>query len=249
VNLWVDPVHPERSIYDRNQRWQLNMFHIPFMTLFPAVGVGALWFLYGLWFRKPAPAFRFVAGSDSAQIRAETSGAKGLLAASIVWNLLSIPIAALVVNGVMHGASKWGLVVLVFPLLGLGMLAGAVAAANKRRRIGNPVLTLRAMAPLQGRIHFTPPLGERLAMSELRHEVTVDVLLVKDAGPGEDDQPVTLWEQTAATAKLARGTASFDLQIAVPPREADDVGVQVILKTLGTDVMFKLPRTELTGAA
>lgn len=41
VLAWVDPARPARSILDRNVRWGLMAFHLPFAVLFTAVGVGA----------------------------------------------------------------------------------------------------------------------------------------------------------------------------------------------------------------
>jgi hypothetical protein len=243
--LWVDPNAPQRAIYDRGLRWHLLVFRIPFAILFPAIALFCVWIAFRVWRSKknqaPAP---LKAGT---RIKAADSGAFALFLVAAFWNLLSWPIAIITLAKDGPGVSWLALFILLFPLIGLGMLALAVRIRAKRRRIGDPVLELRGLMPLRGRIHFMPPLGERMRGAPRSQEVSVEVALVKDRGPGEDDTPTTLWQQSTPAVSLAWGTLSHDFQMAVPAPDSDDVGVEVTLKVAGSQVQFLLPRGDSVG--
>ena len=46
---WHDPKNPAEAVLDRNLRWGMVLFLLPFAVLFSAVGLGALWGLVGIW--------------------------------------------------------------------------------------------------------------------------------------------------------------------------------------------------------
>ena len=46
ITVWVDPNEPKTALIDKQIRWPLLWFSIPFALLFPAVGVGAVWVMY-----------------------------------------------------------------------------------------------------------------------------------------------------------------------------------------------------------
>ncbi len=53
ILAWVDPQQPGNAIIDRELRWGLVLFMLPFATVFPAVSLGELWILIQTW-RNPA---------------------------------------------------------------------------------------------------------------------------------------------------------------------------------------------------
>ena len=46
ITVWVDPNEPKTALIEKQIRWPLLWFSIPFALLFPAVGVGAVWVMY-----------------------------------------------------------------------------------------------------------------------------------------------------------------------------------------------------------
>lgn len=129
VTVWVNPEEPWVSVYDRSVRWSEILFMVPFSLAFGGVGVGALAALVSI--------LRGGQGGPS-----NVSGAGWLWIFAFFWNALSFPIAILVVQDVMK-TGEWGaLFVLLFPLVGIGVIWAAAAASWKafveRRRAADP---------------------------------------------------------------------------------------------------------------
>jgi hypothetical protein len=55
ITVWVNPDNPAESMVDRDIRWMLFAFLVPFALAFGGVGVGALWAISKI-LRKPANA-------------------------------------------------------------------------------------------------------------------------------------------------------------------------------------------------
>ncbi len=49
VLAWFDPKNPADAVIDRDLRWGMMLFFVPFAVLFSAVSIGALWGLVGIW--------------------------------------------------------------------------------------------------------------------------------------------------------------------------------------------------------
>ena len=120
ITVWVNPADPAESMVDRTIRWKLVMFASVFALAFGGVGVGALVMLFANLFRAFVPA----------RPASRTRGGSGLGAIWIFtffWNVISIPIAALTVPDAIQNGEWAVLLVLLFPLIGLLMLWGAVS--------------------------------------------------------------------------------------------------------------------------
>lgn len=51
VEIWVDPNHPENSVYDRSIRSDRSFTYLIFALLFTSIGLGALAFIIRGWWR------------------------------------------------------------------------------------------------------------------------------------------------------------------------------------------------------
>jgi len=150
IRVWVDPGAPANAVVDRELRWPKVLFLIPFATLFPLISLGAWWMLWKTFtasresasasVRHPANAIRI---TSNAKI-----GARGAWVFALFWNLIAFPMAALVLT---HGF-RWGIetVVLIFPLVGLGLLWWAIRFSLQNTRLGELTLTLDSQSPALG---------------------------------------------------------------------------------------------------
>lgn len=168
VDVWVNPGKPAEAVFDRGVRWGEVLFLVPFSLAFGGVGVGAVVaMVYVLKGRGPGEWSRRgpdrAAGSAGREVRpAGDASPLFLWIFAFFWNALSWPIAALVVKDVSKTGEWLGLVVLLFPLVGLLVLWGAIAATwgtfAKRRRAATPPAAVAAgsMASQARRAMFEP---------------------------------------------------------------------------------------------
>ena len=135
VRVWVNPADPHESVAERRIPWMFLVAMSPFVLAFGGVGVGALWFAARNALDLFFPGRRQRRDTPAAHIARDgkvTLRTTWLMA--FFWNALAIPICALALMDVFAGGDKMALLVLVFPLVGLLLLWGAVAATWARIR-------------------------------------------------------------------------------------------------------------------
>ena len=229
------------------------MFLLPFAVLFPAIGLGAWWGIWWVWFGKRDAGHTLKPG----HLRAQSSPARlAPLAVTLValfWNLVSWPVATLFVAQAGEGLSYWIYLVLLFPLIGLGLVYVAGSMWRARWRVGMPMLELMqapagGQFPLLGRVHFVPALGVRLNAAQLMHQVRIVVKMRQTVGSGDDTTESTLWENCVLDTSLARGAQSVDVSIVRPvqlqsPSTSPSTRVDWLLELhlLGEEICFDLP--------
>ncbi len=162
ITVFVNPDKPSESMVDRTIRWTFLLFLTPFALAFGGVGVGALWFLYKI-VREPATTKggkrRSAVGVSAAPMDSAMSGVGGLWLFAIVWNAISFPAAALAVPQAI-ASGEWPLLfVLIFPLIGVLVLWGAISATVSALRRGRASFKLatsnpRVGAPVEGSFEF-----------------------------------------------------------------------------------------------
>ncbi len=158
VTVWVNPDNPAESVFDRELRWGEVLFLVPFSLAFGGVGVGALVAMYFVLRGKGgqgganeavgralgAPSRQGASGGDSS--------ARFLWVFAFFWNSMSWPIAFLAVPDIVERGEWMGLLVLLFPLVGLGLLWAAIsvtwsAFVAKRRGTATPPPARARSAP------------------------------------------------------------------------------------------------------
>jgi|GEM_PF-1745717 len=281
VTLWMDPQAPEFAVYDKSLRLSLFLFLIPFSTLFPAVGLGALWALWAIWFKsdqvdaQQAAAFMSTSAPASEmsamygasghapgrlELPAENGGALGLGLFSLFWNLLSFPIAGVVLMQDRHDSHMVWLV-LIFPAVGILMMWAAGKIAYTRWRLGDTRLSLAqhpftGISNLQVRLYLESGMGSRLQTASSHYPVQIEVLCVHEDRRGEGTTSKILWSAKLNEMHVVHGAQSVDFNISLPAdmpasgiQEHREVEViwKVQIKLLDADVNFKLPVRQGVG--
>ena len=128
VTVWVNPDNPAESMVDRNVRWKLAVFMLPFALGFGGVGVGALYMLVRTLVKGDAAPASVARPSNRIQ------GLAATWAFAILWNVIAFPVGLLVIPLAMNEGHWGALFVLLFPLIGVLILWGAIKETLRRIR-------------------------------------------------------------------------------------------------------------------
>jgi len=133
VTVWVNPDNPVESVLDRELRWGEILFLVPFSLAFGGVGVGALvamvFVLKGKGEGGANEAVNRAIGARGGNTQTvDNASPRFLWVFAFFWNAMSWPIAFLAVPDIVESGEWLGLLVLLFPLVGLGLLWAAVSA-------------------------------------------------------------------------------------------------------------------------
>ncbi|MGI9248258.1 MAG: DUF3592 domain-containing protein [Woeseiaceae bacterium] len=148
--VYVDPENPSDSIIDRSVRWGLIGFKSIFLFVFGGVGLGLLIFVWRAAPEKDASKPEYQASpwllNDDWQTSTIHSSSKtamwGAWAFAAFWNLISAAVPFLLYQEVMQRENYIALVGLLFPLVGIGLLAWAIRRTLEWRRFGAAPVTL-----------------------------------------------------------------------------------------------------------
>ncbi len=148
----VNPEDPSESILMPQIRWELVAFSLLFVVLFAGVGLGCWISAYLSWKRLnaeeklvaqfPGQPWRHRVEWSGQEIHSRLRGnalESGILA--LMWNLCSWPLLMALPEKIREG-DKLGLLLLVFPLAGLGLLCWFVVQMARARRFGEVYLRL-----------------------------------------------------------------------------------------------------------
>jgi hypothetical protein len=124
ITVWVNPDNPSESMVDRTIRWKLAVFIIPFALGFGGVGLGAIVVFLRTLLRSSKEVERDPIGTPSGK----AGGVFMMWAFAFFWNAISAPIALLVVPEAVESGQWAMLFVLIFPLIGVLLVWGAVGS-------------------------------------------------------------------------------------------------------------------------
>ena len=146
VSVFVNPDNPSESMVDREIRWKLMVFFLPFALAFGGVGLGAFYVMVKTFMgdspigqREPVvQAMTYRKGVDSDQ----KAMVIGLWFFAFFWNAISIPIALLFIPEAIANGEWLALLVGIFPLVGVLLLWGAIQGTWNFVRRGGATLVL-----------------------------------------------------------------------------------------------------------
>lgn len=148
VTVWVDPAQPRQAVLNRELRFGLLALHSGFTLVFAGVGIG-------MW------AFALLMPSDKLAVKASPdepwkthrpwasptissnskAGVWAVWCFAIFWCLIAFPVGGLVVGEFNKGNAP-ALLGLMFPVVGLGLIAWAVHKTLAWRRFGETPLNM-----------------------------------------------------------------------------------------------------------
>jgi hypothetical protein len=161
VTVFVNPADPTKSVVDPQIPWMMLAFMTPFAFGFGGVGLGAAYVL-----------LRILTGADEKKKAAARRGAPAPVKSSAAgevaaiwifaffWNVISFPIALVAVPDLVRNGEWLGLLVLIFPGIGVLLLWGAISATIRMLRRGPARLVVstsepRMGLPLSGHVEFS----------------------------------------------------------------------------------------------
>ncbi|MDJ0812607.1 MAG: DUF3592 domain-containing protein [Woeseiaceae bacterium] len=150
ILVWVNPDNPAEAVIDRGIRWGLVGFKSIFLLVFGGFGGGMLVFAWRVPPEKDQTDPRYTDSpwllDDAWQTATIGSSSKasmvGIWLFAAVWNLVSAPLPFALYGEVVEKQNTIALVGLLFPLVGIGLLAWAIRRTLEWRRFGPTPVTL-----------------------------------------------------------------------------------------------------------
>lgn len=246
VTAWVDPDQPSRAVLDRELRWG----RLALLLLFPLVfgGAAVLLVVRGRRQRRRQQERERMAALEPERPwlqherwRSTTLSSEGratmwlAIGFAALWNLVSLPLL-FVLPGELEKGNWPALLGLLFPLIGIGLIAWAVREGIRARRYGESTLELDALpVALGGRLGATLSIPARLQGRELN--VQVACLHRYRTGTGKNRRTVerTLWEdrvRVTSGSGRAPGQTSARIEMRLPgdqpPAREDDADDRIV---------------------
>ncbi|MES9993881.1 MAG: DUF3592 domain-containing protein [Candidatus Thiodiazotropha sp.] len=191
VPVYYNPTNPNEAVINRDLRWGMVGFNAIFIVLFGGAGLGLI--IFGLRGKRvidtPEAAEKpWLARPEWADNRILSGARVGMYTFwgfTVFWNALSIP-AAFAVPEVWRKEGALALLVLLFPLIGMGLLYWTVKKTLEWRRFGYTPLTLDPFpgaigGDVGGEIEVDIPYAMGLVC-----EVTLSSLYSYESGSGKN---------------------------------------------------------------
>ena len=157
VPAWVNPDEPEEAVIDKNIRIGLLFFMVVFGAVFSGAGVAVLLISRyvarksagqsELANRFPDEPWRWRKEWEGGSIKSNAGlSYKGLTIFALFWNLISLPVAAVVILGEESHPIGIQLLILLFPAVGVFLIYLAYQAYQNWRKYGNAALKMHTKA-------------------------------------------------------------------------------------------------------
>ena len=239
ITVYVDPDNPQRAIIDRNVRWGLMGFKSIFLFVFGGVGLGLLIAAWRAPKEKDKSLPEFVSSpwllNDKWQTPTIRSSSKMTMWAAwgfaAVWNLISSVTPFLAYREVVEKQNYIALVALLFPLVGIGLIAWAIKRTLEWRRFGPAPVTLD---PFPGSIggHVGGTIDLNLPYdASARFELTLTNIhhYVSGSGKNRSRKEKALWQDIQIAhseygSKGTRLTFRFDVPEGLDETDAEAEG-------------------------
>jgi hypothetical protein len=236
IVVYVDPAAPYSSIIDREIRWGLVGFKSIFLFVFGGFGLGLIIFVWRSAPEKDAdlPEFRespwlLNDAWQTPEIRSSSKATMwGALAFAAFWNLISAPLPFLLYAEVTEKENYLALIGLLFPIVGIGLLAWAMKRVFEWRRFGPAPVTLD---PFPGSIggHVGGTIDLNIPFDAgARFQLTLNNLHSYVSGSGKDRsrKESAEWQDSMVAfaepgAKGTRLTFRFDVPAGLDPSDTE----------------------------
>ena len=236
IVVFVDPEAPDSAIIDPNLRWGLIGFKSIFLLVFGGFGLGLIIFVWRSAPEKDAdlPEYRespwlLNDAWQTPEVRSSSKATmRGALAFAAFWNLISAPLPFLLYEEVTQKENYLALVGLLFPLVGIGLLAWAMKRVFEWRRFGPAPVTLD---PFPGSIggHVGGTIDLNIPFDpDARFEITLNNLhsYVSGSGKNRSRKESAEWQDSMVAfaepgLKGTRLTFRFDVPTGLDPSDTE----------------------------
>ena len=242
VPVFVNPDHPEDAVVDRDVRGPMVAMMSTFALLFGGVGLAALVGGGFILLRKEPSKKKRAQGpsaeaSNEAQIQGAGKGmAIGLWIFALIWNGVSWPMAYVILSRIMVNREWLGFLIVLFPLIGLSILWGAIKYTVTLLRRGRATLWLDTLEPcMGGRIAGAVAFPKPGTPGEL-FEIELCAYNPTERQSGNSATPRWSASRQVRLAAHPRGGSRLPFQIDIPARVArSDAGLvwMILVKVAG----------------
>jgi len=218
---YVNPRNPSQSVLYRHLRLEMLAFKGMFALVFGGVGFG--FFIAALRgykkqrlvqdLKKEHPSQPWLYNEEwrDGRIRSSTKGIMIFsLLFSLFWNSVSIPLAILLVPGILEEKNLVGLLILVFPFAGICLVAWAVRNFLQWRKYGDSIFEMDSIPGVIGgalgghiltTVNIKPEGGFHLTLSCIHRTVS-------RSGKSRSTKESVLWQDTRV---MMREELEYDL--------------------------------------
>lgn len=237
VTAYVNPDNPSEAVIDKDIRWGMLGFHSIFLIVFGGIGLGIM--LAGRFAKKklvkqnelqqlyPDEPWNWKEEWQTNRFKATTgTGFKVLLGFAIFWNLIAIPASVMAMIEYFKTFEHQILIVLLFPLVGIGLLIAAFVAFMRHKKYGQSELVLQQTPIAIGGINrgaINVPNDEALSQTfgqPLAAVVTLSCQRKITTGSGKSRSTKTkiLWQDDRRVTSTTTGhnTSSYSFEFKVP---------------------------------
>ncbi|MBU0621661.1 MAG: DUF3592 domain-containing protein [Gammaproteobacteria bacterium] len=233
VTVYYNADDPADAVLNRDMRLEMLGFKMIFVIVFGGAGLGLI--ILGYRGKRtivsPETAQKpWLARPEWADNRIRSTARTGMYAIwffAVIWNALSLP-TTFVMQDVWQKEGALALIILLFPLVGLGLLSWAIKLTREWRRFGVTPLSMDPFpgaigGDVGGEIELRVPYQPALAC-----EVTLSCLYSYESGSGEDrsQQERVEWQdsgyaQVEPTAQGMRLRFRFAVPAGLRPSEEE----------------------------
>lgn len=223
---WVNPADPQEAVLDRSLRIGMVLFQMVFVIMFGGGSVAVVLFGRARKQKKQGESVRRLEHPDEPWLwkPAWADGRIGsrqriwpLWVFAIFWNVVSLPGVALLVPEAVGSGEYWALVFLLFPIIGVGLLAAATVATLRQSRFGRSHFDLQTLPGVIGG-HLTGDLvivGDVASLEEVSVALRCVNRITRRKGDSDETTELPLWEDTQ-TLRVAPATyGQTELRITV----------------------------------
>ncbi|GMR18855.1 MAG: hypothetical protein BMS9Abin33_1301 [Gammaproteobacteria bacterium] len=224
VRIWFDPSRPGDSIVNRDIRWGLIGFKMIFVLVFGGMGFALIYF--GLRGKKvnTAPAVAnqpWLKNPDWKDGQIRSSAKAGMVAIwifALLWNLISAP-AVFQIMDIWQEKGAIVLVVLLFPLIGLGLLYWVIKLTLEWRKFGRSPMKMDPFpGSIGGDVAGSITLNMRYDPAQV-YKVTLSCLYsyISGSGKNRSRSKKVIWQDSGyARAVMDTAGVKLDYRFQVP---------------------------------
>jgi len=192
ITIWYNPANPAESIINRTIRWGLLAFKMIFVVVFGGFGFALMYFsLKGKKVNQSKETLLkpWLTRSEWKNSEIKSNAKTGMIALwfiTVFWNSISFPITITSIPEILEKEEYVGLLILLFPVIGLGLLYWSIKLTLQWRRFGVTLLTLDPYpGSIDGQVGGSIKVNTKYNSSHI-YKVTLSCIYSYESGSGKN---------------------------------------------------------------